>query len=310
MHKKEHTRSTFECDQCDESFPLSINLGLHKRIHTEVKLIAVNQSDKSASQLADHKKIKKECNQCHKSFNKLKNHIRLAQDKIYTCKKCELTFNNCKLFRLHIKEHAKPSFGCKKCRFTTSHEGHLTKHNSARHSDEKYKCNKCTFKTNQPTEFNEHKEKRHKIYCEHCNKEFTTNSGLRKHIESIHEEITSKCTKCSYVGYDVAGHMRKQHGPPKYVCDECGLKTSFKANFIYHKLSKHSKNEEYLKENKASLFKGIGNTCDQCNYSTKWLNNMYRHKLRRHTVDGKNMDNKLTFLSSQPSTQDTKSFEL
>ena len=85
-----------------------------------------------------------------------------------------------------------------------------------------------------------HKEAAHvkqsKLICAECGFVPKKRQGLKGHQEAVHEKVKTKCPDCDFMGYGIVGHKRMQHGDPRFVCHDCGYKTSYKQNFTCHTL--------------------------------------------------------------------------
>ena len=63
-----------------------------------------------------------------------------------------------------------------------------------------------------------------KYACKQCDKQFTCLSGLRRHIQSIHEGVKYACNQCDYQATQQSSlttHIQSKHECVKYACNQC-----------------------------------------------------------------------------------------
>lgn len=110
----------------------------------------------------------------------------------------------------------------------------------------KFKCEHCRVVLNGLEEFTKH-EASHKILikCNECDREFANESGLKKHVKSHREELSTSpsrkdgwkkcpdCGKCLKLG-SMWMHRKIHSDNKKYGCDICGQKFVQKINLTHH----------------------------------------------------------------------------
>ena len=89
--------------------------------------------------------------------------------------------------------------------------------------------------------------------CEQCDSNFLNMKGLKSHMDSMHNEVESACSKCSFMGTRAQlNYHFFEHNPN--ICDECGITVPGPpATLKYHILRNHSKS---IKQCKLCTFKG------------------------------------------------------
>ena len=63
-----------------------------------------------------------------------------------------------------------------------------------------------------------------KYDCNQCNKQFTTLSNLKTHIQAKHEGVKYACNQCDYQATQqnsLKTHIQSKHEGVKYVCNRC-----------------------------------------------------------------------------------------
>ena len=69
---------------------------------------------------------------------------------------------------------------------------------------------------------------------------------LKKHIQSVHREVTHSCDECNYttteIGY-LRNHIKSTHSRNQFVCYKCDCKAIYQDNLKTHKKSKHQGKE-------------------------------------------------------------------
>ncbi len=184
----------YYCDMCEYSTSRTENLTRHKKTKTHLTKLEKKKGE-----------IKFSCDICEFStfyaFNLKKHqniHTNEPVDKIYSCDKCEKTFDRRDNLKRHVKQRKeKPqNYSCDICEKTFSQKFNLKVHrqihtgeNLLKNSNQKQiSCEVCTYSTYSLSNLKRH-EKVHikkepsneKYPCDLCNKAFTWRDNLTSH---------------------------------------------------------------------------------------------------------------------------------
>ncbi|XP_050506737.1 zinc finger protein 718-like isoform X8 [Diabrotica virgifera virgifera] len=146
----------------------------------------------------------------------------------FTCKECNLNFEDRKSFSLHKQTHTRsPCHICGR---------HITKANMSKHvrmhTAAPAVCPICgaTFKNFEGLRchnFHYHKHTAQQYICEECGKGFRMKHKLAWHKKKVHIGLKNfKCTTCGkafFTNYAVSKHIRMTHEKQRpHVCEYCG----------------------------------------------------------------------------------------
>ena len=264
---------SFQCDQCEKTFPEAHNLKIHiRRVHEATR---------------DH--VCKVCQKAFASAFKLNHHIRVVHEgeKNHVCSICGKAFGTGSDMRKHVRKvhEKKKEFQCEHCDFGCNNRKTLVNHWKKEHDlDEEinYKCESCEkgFKTLDGLTIHaklvhegvkEEKDPTPKVYqCDSCVKTFDANHKLQAHIRKDHQGIFDyPCQQCGKGYTSVAGlqhHVKTIHegivikqpskaGIRNYHCDQCPKSYSQKEGLENHIKRFHEGDFE------KTVF------CDQCDKS-------------------------------------------
>ena len=196
--------------------------------------------------------------------------------KLFQCKMCGMTFKKSAFAANHImKKHiarvvrsnvlkclAKRFFECDDCGNKLKGIGTLQSHVEHTHRGRPTKCQLCDY-SGTIAEMNRHRWDFHKNKeekeCGHCGKQFHSEKGLSRHIES-HGDETYDCKACGKK-FKVADTFRRHSQycaqPKIHICEKCGAKFSQERGLEMHKITHIDK-------------KLLGHTCSIC--SKQWTN--------------------------------------
>ena len=132
-----------------------------------------------------------------------------------------------------------------------------------------------------------------KFRCEECGSNFVNMRGLKSHLDSMHNEVASTCSKCSFMGTRAQlNYHLFQHNPN--ICDECGITVPGPpVTLKYHILKKHSTT---IKQCDKCTFKGTfpkfryhtmyehqnPQSCDECGMKLKHEKALEYHMSSKH----------------------------
>ena len=235
----------------------------------------------------------------------------LLHYRLISCSICGVKFTKNE-HTIHLKTHLiDGEYCCVMCDYKNKMRYNVRIHREVVHLKIDYICEICAFKAKHISELKRHKKKSHylefgieefkKAYCEICEKYVCDKFGLKKHIQTQHNENTEfhRCEKCQKTFKNenrLQRHSKYAHSTLKYDCTICGeqiAKLHFTSHRESHKLDglfccdlceyKH-KNSLYVKHHKNAVHKGVMYECktDICQYKSKWSNDLKTHKENIH----------------------------
>ena len=198
---------TFECHQCDNTYPQN------KQLQAHVKSV--------------HEGLKYACNQCEKQYadqSNLKIHIESKHEGIkYACNLCDYQAKRQECLTPHIlSKHKgiKVKYACNQCKQQFTEHRSLKIHmQQSAHEGYQYSCK-----------------------CNQCDQQFTTQSNLLSHIQYEHEGVKYACNQCDYQAImksSLKAHIICNHEDVKYACKNCDYQANSKIGLINHNRTKH-----------------------------------------------------------------------
>ena len=174
------------------------------------------------------------CNHQFSSIQNLKLHTNLCHG-VFHCPECEEVFSSYEKRKTHhSKVHLGITLSCEECGKSFNNKGLLTRHVRTVHQE-------------------------HQDYkCKQCGKEFNLLANLTRHVSTVHE--LSKPYKCTVIDCGIRlsqltglkTHMQSIHDKIKYPCTECEYQATQKSHLTRHKnnvhLGKYSFNCEFCKK--------------------------------------------------------------
>ena len=311
-HKEIHSeghKDKFTCNVCDNKFSSQGNLTKHKKLHTGENLLKEQQmyycdfceySSSRSGNLERHKKIH--------TAQHLPKEEKSKGEKKFSCHLCgfaTLYAYNLKVHaNIHNKEPSDQIYSCDKCDRTFDRQDNLKRHEFAAHIKEKkdkqerYTCDicnktftkKCNLRKHEKLHAGENLLKKEKYFsCDLC--DFTTSYSynLEKHKnihnadptqQKIDREKKFSCKLCDYSTYNISNlkrhekvHIEKESLNESYPCDLCIRSFTWRDNLTRHKKLEHTN------ETQSENF-----TCDKCNKIFNRKDNLTRHKYVIHSA--------------------------
>ncbi|CAG5043405.1 unnamed protein product [Parnassius apollo] len=222
-HTNVVTKTNTPCPKVQVINPVNENYVTQEKIREANSIIAKVMSNKvfllHAKKARKHKRYKKACDVCFKSFDRigdLKRHLiehvirsTLAKNPvnkngtlIMQCEVCRLeTFSRVDKYKAHLREHAKLTlYQCTFCNKSFSDSSNFSKHKKV-HGVRYFQCDLCQRKFNSKKMITQHMEY-HKnnspIPCFYCDKEFHFESMLNKHIKCAHTKQMAARFRCKF----------------------------------------------------------------------------------------------------------------
>ena len=81
-----------------------------------------------------------------------------------------------------------------------------------------------------------------KYVCNQCHQQFTSKTGLTRHIQSAHEGVKYACNLCDYQASqqgNLTTHIQSIHEGVKYACNQCDKQFSQQTTLTAHIKRKH-----------------------------------------------------------------------
>ena len=220
----------YKCECCDFSALRESSILRHfKSVHEGIKYDC-DECSKSVVYLKEHKKRRHSknpkaisCNICDKSFHydqNLKVHIKRNHDKkIFNCDQCNFSASLNSFLKQHLSIHGDPTIKCEDCEFKTKRKSDLNRHRKIQHSQIKLLCSKCSYICKTETALSDHNRKKHdetfqRFNCDQCTYSADRKDNLKKHIESLHDNVRFPCDICEYQAtrkQNLASHLQKVH---------------------------------------------------------------------------------------------------
>jgi len=149
-----------------------------------------------------------------------------------------------------------------------------------------YSCNECDFKSTNKTNVMIHIVEGHDKNKYNSDHKTNQNSNLKRHVETVHEDIKFKCELCDlcYTQKEMLeAHVRSLHtGVMHYKCEYCNYKAKWKQSIKHHVKSVHEGTmyhqcdhcefnatcKETVKRHVEAVHDGIRYRCDHCDFKT------------------------------------------
>ena len=125
------------------------------------------------------------------------------------------------------------------------------------------------------------KEKKDKFDCKYCGKSYTSNTGMKYHVDRVHKKIVYKCDLCPAEFTWTSSlklHVEKQHPGSINKCDHCSIEFLSQGNLKMHLLKVHPelcKKEEVVVVDEP-------NKCDLCRIQFLTKEDFNQHMKENH----------------------------
>ena len=256
-HAREH--ETFSCEFCHRVFKNRTVFNKHtEEMHVKNKDGTVTNRGFECES----------CKQVFKTLRALNNHVNafcknnMTEDRPFSCKKCDKTFWNSLLLKIHYrkthKEQVDPSkivatHKCQLCSKTFISVAMLKLH-TCRRPCRQFKCQNCDKLYKSQSSLVEHIEmvhsdKKPEYTCEQCGKVYARLRSLKYHQqEHINGKKMYKCAFCpkQYTSKQSAGDHEMKHRGEQVLCSQCGKSFASMKILRTHERIVHRNKKNYV----------------------------------------------------------------
>merc|ERR1719186_739792 len=231
-----HTLGIEWCEECGQ---FVLQLGEHNKLQHEAELpfqpvygVCVGQEcgwesctfmASSETHLVRHvrnehqKVVCIKCEECGKKVKNIKEHVRVEHDKVKNlpCDICEQLFLTKAKLNAHKKKHLQQKDICKQ-------------------------CGAAVMNMRQHERFVHEKDLPFKCSVAGCETKFTSNCGLKKHMESVHLMLREECRICQKLVTNLKYHTKIVHDKVReHQCPECQkfFQTKTHVSFVHNKVA-------------------------------------------------------------------------
>ena len=194
-----HEPPKHECNVCQKKFTSSNGLNSHMATAHDVGTKETISCEICEKLFTHHSNLNRHKATVHRE--------KVGNIESFVCELCGQQFLTKKYANQHkIEVHEEKRFSCDECDYKCSALNNLNKHKRSRHSknpDDNYtNCEICQKRLTIGSLHSHMKLIHHKMgfeesVCEFCEKTFTTKSGLKRHISTVHKlERRFKCEYC------------------------------------------------------------------------------------------------------------------
>ena len=241
-----HTLGIEWCEECGQ---FVLQLGEHYKLQHEAELpfqpvygVCVGQEcgwesctfmASSDTHLARHVRIEHKkvvyvkCEKCGKKVSNMEEHVRVQHDKVKTlpCDLCDKLFLTKAKLNKHQKKHLQSKDICKQ-------------------------CGAAVVNMRQHERFVHEKDLPFKCSVAGCETKFTSNCGLKKHMESVHLMLREECRICQKLVTNLKYHTKIVHDKIReHQCPEC---------------QKFFQTKTHLKNHVTRVHLGLREQCPEC----------------------------------------------
>ncbi|KAJ0176255.1 hypothetical protein K1T71_008429 [Dendrolimus kikuchii] len=226
----EKQEETFQCPDCELSFPKRRSLAMHKKKH---------KSNKNAG------KNVFVCDVCDKSFalkNLLRRHMKLHSNvRPFKCKKCPKRYSRQDQLREHMNKHdGNKTNVCSYCNKAFSQVSGLKEHLRTHTGETPYLCSECGKGFTNSSNLRQHMLRHTGIKafaCNLCPKKFITKGQMTAHVATHTEAHPYRCDKCCAT-FTKPNSLKKHSlihlGLRPFGCDTCTMRFTSKDHLKRH----------------------------------------------------------------------------
>ena len=234
--KYRHSKGSFSCEYCAETFTSGIALHNHARekTHADPKMGLFEKSFKEATKF---KCDVGSCTAVFETFNYFQSHTIKEHDVFpLKCDICEKRYKEMSTFKNHMEAHEGVlKYECDVCQKKFVSKERLLAHRRL-HLGRRFACRLCDYKGRSSTALRNHHVMIHdpkRFKCDYCLKKFASKQNLEHHIQTHTGKPSFKCVPCDMyfkrhhhfkAHLKTATHRNRGTGLDKFGCELCSVK--------------------------------------------------------------------------------------
>ena len=190
------------------------------------------------------------CVSCKKkceTFEGILDHQKNYHDREFTCNICSKKFLDATRLQQHLKIHSGivkvKIHHCEFCEFEFDNPSTLYRHYNLIH----FHCIKCETTFGDRDKMFDHLKELHgkDNSCQFCTHNFSSKSGLRCHLETIHY-YCDVCDIAHETRGEILDHLDEKH-KRKHQCSSCQMRFFYAKELNRHEVRRHQKNSKHYK---------------------------------------------------------------